>query len=1063
MEETTIKDAKAESTMPPRLSSFFKKWWVDNRERLAEWYRIYFHTIVVTLLLFINLWLGFSSILIFFSQWFGVDSGPVGFMMLFTQEPSGVLLDILEFLFVPLHHHLYWWIIVILNLPILTWLYSTTTQPIVKGRTTLISWTSKRGRIAAAIMSGISFMCSFIGIFAWYVRQYLFDFFAGIRSDKDYLVVTSMESFAYVLMTAPVFICLFALYFVAKEFYRNEDIRDMFFKWEFGLLARQSFSLRGATCDVIVGWEKDTHKPIVLSENSRFLHELIVGATGTGKTSTAILMRIVQDLIRIARGRRLGVVVLEPKGDLVKDVLKLCKELGIPDHKIKVVDPTDLVRSIKFNPFIGPLEAAAETFRGVLDALTGDQEEFFKGQQNETAALYTMLGKIRYGNWFNIIHLQQMYTDPRYLANMTEEVRRALDKELAAPDLSPEKKSLLERYNRIVSYFENEVLEYKTYKDKDGLPQPVLYPAGHKYEGQQVVENKKDKYVAGAKKYLNDIVMNALLSQLMVANDGEEVLDIDQFLQEGGVLLVNTALGELEELSLSFGQFFIRQFQSSVFRRPPNRIPIFFNIDEFPLYINEAFVRLLTLGRSYKVGTLISIQSLGQLKAVVPGYDNTIMNSARNKTVFGGGEYEDNERFSKHFGEEYVLEESLNESTTPISMPTQGWGYRYNTQRKLQLRFSPTDIKEQEFKHFIVDLVERDGSARPPVRAYGKFITETKFIKKFINIGKIELETKNHKPLAIAAHKLAHMQLLRPLFASSTDDLVQQKREVSSTITETMPEVEMLPTAPVGDQSPGTSSYLPEAVLSSDAGNTFSKAGDDSNLPLAETRSNLPTMNDDEMELPLEGPLHPVEEEGEDPIEYRHSPVVLTPEEEAGYRFFTENQTLYSGTVEYGGEHDFAKDDEESQNNRNGLGLPADMENSLDALFNKIGHNNEERRHKGELGFSETEEGEKGEEAGSGWTLADIVADDPVPTDDPSTPPRSEVEDTEQTMGEKKQDMDGDQEQHSGNSGNLGGPPPLDPDIFDLVAPDKRKGRQMQQEIARSNITPLSETQVDDD
>src|SRR6185312_492692 len=112
--------------------------------------------------------------------------------------------------------------------------------------------------------------------------------------------------------------------------------------------------------------------------------------------------------------------------------------------------------------------------------------------------------------------------------------------------------------------------------------------------------NKKDKFIGGAKKYVTDISMNAMLSQLLVAKDDQETLDLDTFLNDGGILLFNSALAELEELSLMFGQFIIRQMQSAIFRRPKEengykRIPIFFTIDEFPLYINEAFQRLLTL------------------------------------------------------------------------------------------------------------------------------------------------------------------------------------------------------------------------------------------------------------------------------------------------------------------------------------------------------------------------------------------------------------------------------------------------------------------------------------
>jgi len=1048
MEDTT----EYGNTLPPRFSSYLRKWWVDNRERLAEWYRIYFHTITVTLVLVINVWLGFSSFLLFFAQWFNVESGPVGFLSMFLDSPNhSLLVYLLNLIYVPLHHNMTLWILLVLNLPLLNWLYSTTTQPIMKGYTTIISWTSRRGRAAAAILSGIPFICSFIAIFAWYVRHYLFDTFAAIKSEKDYLMVHSMESFGYVLMALPVFISIFAVYLIAKEFYRNEDIRKMFYKWEFSLLASQSFTLRGKSCDVIIGWDKKTNKPIVLNEMSRYLHELIVGATGTGKTSTTILIRIVQDLIRIARGRRVGVVVLEPKGDLIRDVQKLCKELGIPDHKIKIVDPTDLVRSIKFNPFVGPLEAAAETFRGVLDALTGNQDEFFKGQQNETASLYTMLGKIAYGNLFSIVHMQQMYSDPRYLANIAEEVRKALDKELSNPSLEPDRKAILERYERIVAYFENDILEYKTFRDKEGNTNPVVYQSGHKYEGQQVVENKKDKFVTGAKKYLNDIVMNAMLSQLMVANDGEEALDIDKFLQEGGVLLVNTALGELEELSLSFGQFFIRQFQSSVFRRPPNesgvkRCPIFFNIDEFPLYINEAFVRLLTLGRSFMVGTLIAIQSLGQLMSVVQGYDRTIMNSARNKTIFGGGEYEDNEKFSNTLGEEPQVEESMNESTTPISMPNQTWGLRNNTQRTLAARFTPTDIKEQEFKHFIVDMVDRDGSVTAPVQAYGKFIQETKFIKRFVNIGKIEFETRNHKPLSILAHKLIHLNLLSTLYTEKKEE-IQESINESKPIGETQEHepIEMLPT------SPASQATSPDAVeLPMDGGST-------SNLTIPGHVDNQES-NQETVQIAhtsIQNRLVPVDDEEESPLDqpyapFESKPIELSPEEEGAYEFYTEPALKVSdGNSQLSNENEerlLVVDDDLNQQSMPDIQhtkgdamtdttLPTSMEKSLDTLFNKLD------------GSTEI----KAVHIEAGWGLGDI--------DSSTSKHVDSKEDDHHASHTANQSTIEESVEGSTNSENND----IDPDIFDLVADNKKGGRSIQQQIANSRISELKGTDIEDD
>jgi hypothetical protein len=737
----------------PPFQLFFKKWKIDNREKLADWYRNYYHTVVCSLLIIFNLILSISGVILYSSHWKHKVGDPDVFLSLMFDHPPRWLSGLLHLMYAPIDQWGYWWWAGIVLLPWLTWAYSTITRPIRKGYKDIINMKSRKGRIRVVILCAIPFAIQFCAFFAWYVDVEFYPGLSQIHVDKDFLVVKSMESFAYVLMLTPIFMCVIGLFQVLKQVFMYEDLRKMFFSWEFSLFARFSNPLKIDRCDVVVGWETKTKKPVVLPERSRYLHELISGTTGSGKTSTTILIRIVQDLIRIARGHKTSIVLLEPKGDAIRDVLKLAKKLGIPDEKILVVDPTDLVRSIKFNPFAGPLEAASENFRGVLDSLAGDQDEFFKGQQGETAAAYTRLGKIRFGNMFTMMQMRKMYIDPRYLADITEHVRAWINENLKKPDVTAEDRKKLEGFDQVCQYFEKEVLDYKTYKDKEGAMVPSLYGENHEHAGKQVVESKKDKFVTGAKKYLNEITMNAMLSELMVPTNGEKSLDIDEFLDKGeGILLVNTALGELDELSLLLGQFFIRQFQASVFRRPPEengykRSPVFFYIDEFPLYANPSFERMLTLGRSYKVGSLIAIQSLGQLERVEQGYDKVIWSNARTKTCFGGGTYDDNKRFSDQFGEEYFMEESMNESTTPITMPNQTWGYRLNTQRTLQLRFTPTDIQEFPFKHFIIQMVDEDNNPLPPISAFGKFVNETMYLKKFLDIGNIELETKKHRDI----------------------------------------------------------------------------------------------------------------------------------------------------------------------------------------------------------------------------------------------------------------------------------------------------------------------------
>ncbi len=717
--------------------SKFKHFWLTKGDSIEEWIRLKFHTYFTTILTFFNFsFIGLSAL----SVWLGL-SFKIPFWSIFP------------FLTMP-----WTMFLILLNLPLLTWFYTTITFPIKRGHKILIDWSSTgKGRVLALLFNGMSLNFMLWLGFARYSKENYVTHLGSVQVSPlqyDYLMITNMNPLVTLIYISPLLITIFLMLYGYRHFIMNQKIiQDQFLKWEPRILARYSHSLKYNECDVIIGFDKENKKPLVLKESERYLHELISGATGSGKTSTSLLIRIVQDLVRIAKGKKMGVVLLEPKGDAVDDVLKLARKLGVPEEKIYVVDPTKS-GSIKFNPFTGPLTAAADSFRGTLNALTGDQDEFFKGQQEETAGAFTLLAKMYYGDLTNITHLQQMYTDSRYLANLTEGVRAEIDKKrINENELSQEDVNTLDIYERVVRYFEDEVLDYKTYRDKDNIL-PLLYPSGHRYEGRQVVDNKKDKYVSGGKKYLNDIAMNAMLSDLMVAKDKEQTLNLDKFLDEGGVLLVNTALGELEELSLMFGQFFIRQFQSAVFRRPKEengyvRAPVFFNIDEFPLYINQSFERFLTLGRSYKVGTLIALQSLGQLESVVKGYRETIMTNASTKTVFGRGSFQDNKIFSDTFGEDEAVEESMNESTTPVTVENPSWGLRHNTQKQLKPRFTPTDILELPFKHMIVQMVKEDGSISAPRKAFGKFVSEAKFLKKYFKLAQLNLSSEQSEEIDI--------------------------------------------------------------------------------------------------------------------------------------------------------------------------------------------------------------------------------------------------------------------------------------------------------------------------
>ena len=83
-------------------------------------------------------------------------------------------------------------------------------------------------------------------------------------------------------------------------------------------------------------------RPLALSATDSLRHSWVLGPTGSGK-STLLLNLITQD---IAAGR--GVVVVEPKSDLIAEVLRRIPADRTGD--VVLLDPTDTERPVGLNP-----------------------------------------------------------------------------------------------------------------------------------------------------------------------------------------------------------------------------------------------------------------------------------------------------------------------------------------------------------------------------------------------------------------------------------------------------------------------------------------------------------------------------------------------------------------------------------------------------------------------------------------------------------------------------------------------------------------------------------------
>lgn len=186
-------------------------------------------------------------------------------------------------------------------------------------------------------------------------------------------------------------------------------------------------------------------------------------------------------------------------------------------------------------------------------------------------------------------------------------------------------------------------------------------------------------------------------------------INFDNMLENGEVTLLCTRRGDLGATAhKAFGLFFLLLMQFSVLRRPGNentRIPHFLYIDDFGDYIGPATEPVYTLYRKFRVGTMISAQNLTQLGFKDQSkYRDSIMSNCTTKLVFGGVTREEGELWEKEFNDhrEWTYNVTYNadkvEYDSKISSPKWDWKANIKSGKLKALPFKSCAYKTKDIR-----------------------------------------------------------------------------------------------------------------------------------------------------------------------------------------------------------------------------------------------------------------------------------------------------------------------------------------------------------------------------
>ncbi len=586
----------------------------------------------------------------------------------------------------------------------------------------------------ALYIIGLSMAMQWVNQALWFLLFMLPNYVGIVTQFMDLIKPAFMAIACYL----PVITILPVIKKMLLTYADTKDIRDSVADYNGISLEAPSEAVGPYTCEMLICRDIEKGKIIKTPESRRFEATLIVGVSGSGKTTMAFEPMIARDIEKKfffkEASKELGFAALktgiasirEPfSNEYINEHFSLnmleirpgkeklfntylhkliyysssnqtvFKDLGLtyiaPDYesishiievldnyemKYNLVDPNDM-NSIGLNPFIfdDPVKtslAISAVLKRMYDTNEVTTQQAYmqnittQAIENLSLLLKEVYPKTHNGTLPNLEDLLMMLNNFELVEQFCEKMKKL-------PELA-------EKYKILLTYFKNNF-----YANSQGY-------------------NDTRKSLQAASAQLENLLRFPGVRNILCNRTNN--INFDNALKNGEITLICTRRGDLgASVNKAFGLFTLLLMQHSIISRPgieKSRLPHFLYIDEFPPFVCKATEDFFTLFRKYRVGLIISAQNLSQFGTNTnltnsQNYRQTILANCTTKIVFGNNTPEDNEWWSKEFGDKRDWLFKMDYNTGDVQYDKKykdiAWGYKAN--------FQAGKVQSQKFKAII--------------------------------------------------------------------------------------------------------------------------------------------------------------------------------------------------------------------------------------------------------------------------------------------------------------------------------------------------------------------------